>query len=169
MPFGGLLTVGLITAGIGAGTSLYENSKAAGAAQDATDKSLALQKQMYDTTRADLSPYSQTGVAALGNLRQLTGLPANIAPTPSNPPPGGIPVSSTPGGAPGQMQVGTPQNPGPSLRTPQGGLPPMQGQSPAQMQTSSGYVTMRSPTGETQQVDAAHVPFYQQKGATVIS
>lgn len=164
-----------IPAGLSAAGALISSgavSDAASKQATATTQALNLQQQMYNTTRSDLSPYAQTGTAALGNLRQLTGLPATIAPTPSNPPPGGIPASSMPGGALGQMQVGTPQNPGAPLTTPQGAPVPLRsanGQSPAQMQTSSGYVTMRAPDGTTQQVDAAHVPFYQQKGATVIT
>ena len=159
-----------IPIGLSAAGSIISSGAVRDAAQkqaDATAQALALQKSMYDTTRADLSPYSQTGVAALGNLRSLVGLPATIQPTPSNPPPGGIPASSVPGGAPGQMQVGSLQNPGAPLRTPQGMPVPLQS-NPVSMQTNSGYVTMRAPDGTTQQVDAAHVPFYQQKGATVL-
>jgi len=161
-----------IPIGLSAAGSIISSGAVRDAAQkqaDATTQALNLQKSMYDTTRADLSPYSQTGVAALGNLRALTGLPTNIAPTPSNPPPGGIPASAVPGGAPGQMQVGTVQNPGAPLTTPQGAPVPLQSaQSPVQMQTNSGYVTMKAPDGTTQQVDAAHVPFYQQKGAVIV-
>lgn len=156
---GASIPAGLSAAGAIIGASSVND--AASKQADATKQALDLQKSMYDTTRADLSPYSQTGVAALGNLRQLVGLPAMQA----QPPAGG-----------GQMQVGTPQHPASPLTTPQGQVLMQQpngtfapSQSPAQMQTNSGYVTMKAPNGETGQVDAQHVPFYLQKGAQVIS
>ncbi len=170
MPIGlgtGLAIAGAATAA-GAGINALAVNSAANKQAAGTTQALNLQQQMYQQTRQDLSPYASIGTSALGNLRQLTGLPA--APT------------STPGPNAGQVNYSTPQAP---LTTPQGqtlmqqpnGSFAPQGspnavqpgiQSPAQMQTGSGYVMMKAPDGTTQQVDAAHVPFYQQKGAQVI-
>lgn len=154
-----------IPAGLSAAGAIIGGSAVSDAAKkqaDATTQALNLQQQMYNTTRSDLAPYSQTGTAALGNLRQLVGLPTVAGMT-----------QGTPGGAPGQVNFTTPQ---PASTTPQG-VPLVQQpnwtfapqtQNPVQMQTNSGYVTMKAPNGEMQQVDPAHVPFYQQKGATVL-
>ncbi len=138
-----------IAAGIGAGANIYSANKAAGAQQAATDQSLALQKTMYDTTRADLAPYSSLGAASLGNLRQLTGLPA-AAPATAAPP-----MAST--GAP--TAVG--QRPAPPNT-------PIAGTAVPRAQTSSGFVTMQAPDGTTNQVDPAHVGYYQNLGAQIV-
>jgi hypothetical protein len=52
---------------IGAGTSIFGASKAAGAAKDAA----ALQEKQYQTTRGDLQPYNQAGQSVLGDLSGL--------------------------------------------------------------------------------------------------
>ncbi len=77
MPFGGLLTVGLISAG----TSIYAAHKQASSAKDAAaqqtasgDKALALQSGIYNQTRNDLAPYRGAGTAALGSEMSLLGL-----------------------------------------------------------------------------------------------
>jgi hypothetical protein len=154
-PFTGGLS---IPAGLGAAGAIIGGSAVSDAAkkqQQATNQALALQGRMYDTTRADLSPYSQIGVGALGNLRTLAGIPQ---PAPVNgasglPPnaPHAMAGPGTPGftGYTGQQAVPRPGMPTPS-------------------QNSSGFVTMRAPDGSTQQVDPAQVSFYQQKGAQVI-
>src|SRR5690242_20251833 len=78
-PFTGGMSIpaGLSLGGsiIGAGTV----GDAASKQQAATEKALALQGRMYDTTRADLAPYSALGAGAVGNLRFLAGIPANGA------------------------------------------------------------------------------------------
>jgi hypothetical protein len=52
-------------------------SKAAGQAADAqryaADTAAGVQREMYDTTRADLAPYRDAGVPALQRLAFLTG------------------------------------------------------------------------------------------------
>lgn len=50
--------------------------KAANASQDATDKTIALQSQQYQQTRADLAPYAQAGQVANAALMQRYGLAA---------------------------------------------------------------------------------------------
>lgn len=63
------ITAGAIigSAALGAGTSLMGASKQAGAAEDAAN----LNKQMYLTTRGDLSPFVGAGAATLPNLLSL--------------------------------------------------------------------------------------------------
>lgn len=60
-------------AALGAGASIYAANKQAGAAGDAAK----LANANYQTTRADLSPWKTTGIAANSKLAQLLG----IAPT----------------------------------------------------------------------------------------
>lgn len=129
-------------------------SSAAAKQQQATEEALALQARMYDTTRSDLMPYNQIGTGALGNLRLLTGLP--------NPPP----ASSVPLVPPTAPHAGaTPSTPGFGSYTGQQAVP----RPGVPGQTAAGSVLMRAPDGTTQQVDPAHVSFYQQKGAQVVS
>src|SRR5580765_7179404 len=52
---------------IGAGSSMYGSSQAAGSAKAAAN----LQRQQYETTRSDLSPYFTPGIEALGNANTL--------------------------------------------------------------------------------------------------
>jgi hypothetical protein len=159
LPFGGLLTLA-IGAGVSAAAGIYETNKASDTQQKATDQSLALQKQMYDTTRSDLAPYASIGTGALGNLRTLAGLPAPSA-VGTNPGivPNGI-GHTAPAGAPSQGTA--------VPRAGSGSLSMAGSQSPAQMQTSSGYVTMRAPDGSTAQVDQAHVARAVQLGGQVV-
>ncbi len=46
--------------------------KAAGAQMDAEREALALQREMFETQRADFAPYMQAGTGALGGLQALT-------------------------------------------------------------------------------------------------
>lgn len=50
------------------------NDDALQAQQQAGDKALALQEKMYNTSRADLAPYRNTGIAANQKLSNLMGL-----------------------------------------------------------------------------------------------
>lgn len=70
------LAAAIIPAVVGAGVSIYSANKQAGAAKDAaraqqqaTDASLALQREQYNQTRADQEPWRQAGVGALGRLQ----------------------------------------------------------------------------------------------------
>jgi hypothetical protein len=71
MPFGGLLTVGLI----GAGTSLFggfmgssASKKAANQQVDAENKALDFQKQMWGQQQENQAPYLQAGQTSIGNI-----------------------------------------------------------------------------------------------------
>ncbi len=166
MPFGGLLTVGLITAGVGAGAGIYETNKAANTQQNATDQSLALQKQMYTQTRQDLSPYASIGTGALSNLRTLAGIPQ--PPPAFNPTAAGpIPMGASYVNPAGQRVAGLPPSTAQA-----GSLGAMSGQpaiaSPAASQTGSGFVTVKAPTGETKQVPASESSYWASKGAQVV-
>ena len=86
MPFGGLLTVGIISAGAqiyGAHKASSAANKAADQQVAATDKGLALQQQIYNEQKAGMQPYAQFGQQALGSLGSLMGfapLPAGAVP-----------------------------------------------------------------------------------------
>ncbi len=61
---------------LGAGTSIYEGNKAAGAQRDAANQANNTQRQMYDQTRSDLGGYRDIGgsaASALGNFYGLGG------------------------------------------------------------------------------------------------
>lgn len=62
---------------LGAGASLLGARSAARATQRATDQAIDLQRQQYDQSRADLSPFMQAGYRAVGDYRdQISDLPA---------------------------------------------------------------------------------------------
>lgn len=50
-------------------------SKAAKTSADAAKRDAKMQMEMFNTTRNDLAPFRQTGVAALGQMAKLYGLP----------------------------------------------------------------------------------------------
>lgn len=67
------------TLGAGALSALSGNSaakKAAAASQYATDQSIGLQRDQFNQTQANLSPYMQAGQAGLGALLSRSGLSA---------------------------------------------------------------------------------------------
>lgn len=68
MPIG-IVGATLISAGVGAASSLYASSQQSKAAQ----AGLNLQQQQYQQARTDLSPYRTLGQNALGSLNQLYG------------------------------------------------------------------------------------------------
>lgn len=70
MPIGA--TIG--AAAVGAGASVYSANKAAGAAGKAADQNAQVQREMYQQTRQDLSPYAQAGVPAVNALQARLGL-----------------------------------------------------------------------------------------------
>lgn len=59
---------------VGAGASIYAGNKAAGAAKDASNASIAQQGSQYAQTRADQAPFRTTGVSALNQIAKLYGL-----------------------------------------------------------------------------------------------
>jgi hypothetical protein len=66
---------------IGGGASIIAGEMQSGAASDAARISADaaryqtdVQRQIYDQTRADQEPWRETGVGALGQLRELTGM-----------------------------------------------------------------------------------------------
>lgn len=172
--------VGIAIAGAAAaGATAYAAHKAGEAAQgqqQAANQSLDLQKQIYNETTQRLSPYADLGVGALGNLRQLAGVPNPMTgsgkPTATAPP--GSPSALAPNAYSYNPQTGVstyngynPQT-GQITGTPPVSYDPRTGQTTVNP-TASGYVTMRAPDGSTQQVDPGHVDYYRQKGAQVVS
>lgn len=56
---------------LGSGLNALSASKAAGAQIDSANQANALTRDMYQQNRADLAPWRETGVAALGRLRNM--------------------------------------------------------------------------------------------------
>jgi hypothetical protein len=90
MPFGGLLTVGLISAGGSIVSGLLGKSaatKAAEAQQQSAADALNFQKQVYSDQKANQQPYVQAGQSSIGQLMKglsdgtFGNLPAFKAPT----------------------------------------------------------------------------------------
>lgn len=70
---------------IGAGASIFGANKAADAQTQAAAQAAAVQKQMYEQTRADLAPYRAAGVDATDRLRsRLTELTTPISVNPDD-------------------------------------------------------------------------------------
>lgn len=59
---------------VGGAATIISGNKAANAQKDAAAQSSALEKYMYDTTRADYAPYRTVGNNALGKLASLYGV-----------------------------------------------------------------------------------------------
>jgi hypothetical protein len=79
LPFGGLLTVGLISAGV----QLYGAHKASSAAKKASEQQVASANQaksdlepLYRESVNRMQPYADMGLSALGQTRSLMGYPA---------------------------------------------------------------------------------------------
>lgn len=185
----------LIAIGISAAASAYSakkassaNKEAAKTSADASDKALDVQKEMYDQTRTDNQSYRQIGNGALSQLGYGLGIdltPPKAAPiatpaTPVAPVPGdaghgggiGGAVKTVGGGAVNAIKdVG-----GGALRflhlpgapDKRQEAPPPVATAPA-AQTASGYVQMRSPSGQVGRVPVAQVSAAQAAGGTVIS
>jgi hypothetical protein len=66
--------IGAVTSIGGSLISKKSSDKAEKAHTQAADEAAKVQKEMYDTTRADLAPYRQTGQAANTKLSALMGL-----------------------------------------------------------------------------------------------
>ncbi len=159
-----------------AGSSIAGAKMASGATKDAAktqaasaDKALAIQKQMYDQTRTDEAPYRQLGAGAVGLLGQGLGLPAQQqtwAPAPATAAQPAAPAAASGGGFLGGLghALGALTPPGlPHLPGTGGGSP-----QPGQAQTASGYVQMKSPTGQVKPVASGDVAHYQQLGAQIV-
>jgi hypothetical protein len=68
------VAVGLASAVVGAGASVYSSNKAASAQSKAANQASQLQKDQYAQTRADLAPYRDTGANALSQYQGLLGM-----------------------------------------------------------------------------------------------
>jgi hypothetical protein len=70
---------------IGGVSTVISGNKAANAAKQASDQTVALQKAQFDQTRADNEPWRRTGAAALSSLARAYGVDAGPAPTTAAP------------------------------------------------------------------------------------
>jgi len=70
---------------VGGAASIYSGNKAAGAAKDASKRSDATQRYMYDQSRKDYAPYRDVGVSALDKLGALYGIRRTPEAAPSSP------------------------------------------------------------------------------------
>jgi hypothetical protein len=146
-----------ISAGAAAGASIYGAHKASGAAKDAAkqqqqsaQQALALQREMYGQTRADLGPYREQGGQGLTALSALLGLP------------GPAPASSAPVGPTAPVPSSWHSMPPGATVTghavPRGTLPG----------TAPNFVTLRAPTGQLRAVPADQAAFYLARGASQV-
>lgn len=137
-----------------AGTTVYAANKASKTAKDAAatqtdygNRALDLQRQMYETQRADEQPYRQMGYGALNTLSSMMGGMGGSMPSApmSAPSGGGMGMPSQPQGAAGLTLANL------------GGVP-----------RSQGMVMMAAPNGQRQMVRSDQVAHYQQMGAQVV-
>lgn len=129
-----------------------------------------LEAQRYGELGQRLQPYISTGQNASARMASLLGLPAASpytpsAPIPTNPnavPPGPYPTrpgldTTQPPIGQAVPRPGSVTNPNPSQLLPRPQL------------TAPLTVVMQAPDGTTKQVPAAHVPFYESRGAQIVS
>jgi hypothetical protein len=167
MPFGGLLTLGIIGAGTGIFGSVMGANAAgnaadtqAAAAQHAADlqykasqEALGFQKQVWGTQQQQLAPWVQTGQGALGMLAQGVGM---SAPAGTAPAAGGAPATSPPAGAgppatpPAGYPAGQPWPPtGSATGAATGATAPATGAPPAMTgEVPGGAGSLMTPFGE---------------------
>jgi hypothetical protein len=91
---------------VGGAASIYSSKKAAGAAEDASKRSDATQRYMYDQSRRDYAPYRDVGVSALDKLSALYGIQRTPEATPTSPQVNFQGMQGLPGGGTFFGQVG---------------------------------------------------------------
>jgi hypothetical protein len=175
MAIGTTLAGILIGSGISAGVSAYGASRAAGAAKDAAktqaesaDKAIALQRDIFETRRQDLAPYTSAGGAAMNTLAEAMGLPAGPAPAPMA---GGAPPVSTARQRPPEAPALGLAGPRNAPMTPM--APPAGSKASAQTASSmapavGGAVRMQTPTGQIVLVPAERVNEAVLRGGQVV-
>lgn len=183
MPFGGLLTVGLIGAGAGLGGALIQShstSKAVDAQTDAANKQLALQREVFNKQQENEAPWRNVGASAIGSLGGLLGLggggggggslgqltepmqyDAPISPGQAN-----FDRYSTQGGYIGKDVPMSEHMTNPYVQVDSSGYTAQQhGASPSQ---AIPMLLVRDPTGQVRQVPADKVAEAEQNGGTVV-
>jgi hypothetical protein len=176
---GGIAAAGAI------GSAIIASKAAKSAAQtqtEASDKALDLQKEMYNTTRSDLSPWTTQGQKAATALGSLMGLDSVSGATSGSssgststqtgsrtPTPNAVymnkAVPTDSAAADDVQQALTNQI---ASTYPLSSVASNNPQTAAQAQTQSGYVTMRAPSGETQSVPSHTVNLWKSRGAVVV-
>jgi hypothetical protein len=151
----------LALAGGSALANLFGAKKQAGAAKEAAKTQAAaaeqarlLQQQMYQQTRADLSPYMQGGSQGLSSLTSLLGV-GGVAPSSGLAP-------MAPPAAPGQARTPTPG----AVYTGHQAVPRGSVPQSAYGAAPGGTVLLRAPTGQIQPVPADQAEFFLARGAT---
>ena len=193
MPFGGLLTVGLISAGAGlAGAAIqsHQTGKAVDAQKDASEQALALQKDIYNQQVANLSPWRNTGAAAITTLGGLLGLPggggSGQLPASGTAPAMDAPISpgqaNFAGYSPYGGYVGKNVTMGERMSNPNAtvdaagytaqqhgaSLPSASSYGTPAMQTGAPMLRGQTPTGQMVQVPAEKAGEFQQNGGTIL-
>ncbi len=144
----------------GAAISANSNTEAAKIQAAEADKALALQKQIYDTTRGDLGPYRDIGGAAVGQLGYGLGLPgyeSGKAPAQPTPSPFSNPVVGGPGASQSQIQPGTrtvTNTPGSMSNATGSGNTINPYFTAGQQAAGGGMVTVKAPNGSVGQIPA---------------
>ena len=185
MPFGGLLTVGIIGAGaglIGAGIQAHQTGKAVDAQTDAANKQLALQREIFNQQQANEAPWRSVGANAITSLGGLLGLGGG----------GGAAGGSTLGQIGSGTEMDAPISPGQAnfdRYSPSGGyigkdVPMSEHMTNPYVQTDAGGYTaqqhgaspdqaipmllVKDPTGQVRRVPADRVAEAQRNGGTVV-
>ena len=156
IPVGIAAAAGSAAAGLGGALISSSAAKSAAETQAASgDKALALQKQMYDQTRADLQPWVTQGSSAVGTLGALMGLGGKV---------NGQTVAGT-SASPSTASQGATLG---SLATPQN-TQDMGLVHPAQQNGGEDrMVTIQAPTGETKQMPLSQAGQYLSRGARLM-
>jgi len=151
---------------LGARRAAGAADKAADAQEAASDKSLALVKEMYEQDRADRAPYRALGRVAVGGLSHLAGV--NLAaygdPAPASAKPGADAAPTAPSRAeqaqaaldrieqqPGVNRSPRTQAVRDALAREAAGTPRDLAQ-PASASTASSYVRVQAPDGEVREL-----------------
>jgi hypothetical protein len=175
--------IGAIGSGVSAAIGSSAAKSAAQTQTEASDKALDLQKEMYNTTRSDLSPWTTQGQKAATALGSLMGLDSVSGATSGSSSSGSTSTqtgSRTPTPNAVYMNKAVPTDSAAADDVPQAlvnqitstyplsSVASTNPQTAAQAQTQSGYVTMRAPSGETQTVPSHTVNLWKSRGAVVV-
>lgn len=179
--FSKYLKQAVIAKGIDAAGNVISGVLANKAAQKAADQqlkanaeALALQKQIYEQTRADFAPYRESGAAAMGTLSSLMGLPGggggSTAPNAPLQAAGMTTGSGLTTRQPGDPEIGVHPGQAPPVDAPTPYRPQVGGvavSTPVEQRTASSMAPqrMRAPDGSEEDVPGELVSHFEHAGA----
>jgi hypothetical protein len=191
LPFGGLLTVGLLGVGSTVGSALIGANASKNAAKqqvEAINQAKAELAPIHEQNVARLEPYAAIGGPAVGALRDLMGYPAAAPPTgygANGQPLGPITGPQSPlnmsdprvqqlakGGSLVDINTSTPssgmQTADPRTGSSYGSLASLSGGG-GRMRTGGGMIRLQAPTGEVGEFPEAQAQMFLQAGAKRLS